>query len=271
MNEPVNQSTLFSGRVEDYVKARPSYPAAVIPILRDACSLGPKAVVADLGSGTGLFTRRLLESGASVHAVEPNEEMRAAAEATLRTAPAFHSVAGSAEATTLPTACVDIVTAAQAFHWFDVDRTRAEMTRILRNSAPPGSAERANNVVLVWNDRHLDDTPLLRAYEELLVRTCPKYRALQGKADAVDKFDALLGAGLWKKHTVPNEQRLDREGLVNRLISSSYAPKAGEPHYEATVGELRAIFDRHAEDGAIALLYTTVIIIGRLPTSASTS
>jgi SAM-dependent methyltransferase len=265
MTEAIDQTTLFSGRVEDYVKARPSYPTEVIPILRDACALGPKAVVADLGSGTGLFTRRLLEAGASVHAVEPNDEMRAAAEATLRTAPAFHSVAGSAEATTLPDACVDIVTAAQAFHWFDVEKTRAEMTRILRHAAPPGSAERAANVALVWNDRHLDATPLLREYEELLVRTCPKYRALQGKADAVDKFDALLGAGQWKRYTVPNEQRLDRDGLVNRLLSSSYAPKPGEAHHDATVADLRAIFDRHASGGEIALVYTTVLIIGRLP------
>jgi len=263
MIDPADQSMLFSGRVEEYVKARPSYPVEVIPILRDACSLGPKAVVADLGSGTGLFTRRLLESGASVHAVEPNEEMRAAAEATLRTAPSFHSVAGSAEATTLPDACVDIVTAAQAFHWFDVERTRLEMIRILRNAAPAGSASRLNNVALVWNDRHIDDTPLLSEYEALLQRTCPRYRALQGKTNDVQKYDALLGAGRWTKQTVPNEQRLDREGLVNRLLSSSYAPKVGEPEYETTVAELRAIFDRHSADGHVALLYTTVIIVGR--------
>jgi SAM-dependent methyltransferase len=263
MSELIDQSTLFSGRVEEYVKARPSYPASVIPILRDACSLGPKAVVADLGSGTGLFTRRLLESGASVHAVEPNEEMRAAAEATLRTAASFHSVAGSAEATTLPDACVDIVTAAQSFHWFDVERTRLEMTRILRDAAPAGSASRLNNVALVWNDRHLDDTPLLAAYEELLQRTCPRYRVLQGKTNDVQKFDALLGAGRWTKQTVPNEQRLDREGLVQRLLSSSYAPKVGEPDYDAIVAELRAIFDRHAVEGEVTLVYTTVIIIGR--------
>ena len=263
MSALIDQSTLFSGRVEEYVKARPSYPATVIPILRDACSLGPKAVVADLGSGTGLFTRRLLESGASVHAVEPNEEMRAAAEATLRTAASFHSVAGSAEATTLPDACVDIVTAAQAFHWFDVDRTRREMTRILRDTAPAGAASRVNNVALVWNDRHLDDTPLLKEYEELLLRTCPRYIALQGKANAVDKYDALLGAGRWTKETVPNEQRLDRDGLVQRLLSSSYAPKAGEPSYGSTIAELQAVFDRHAVNGEVTFVYTTVVIIGR--------
>jgi SAM-dependent methyltransferase len=252
-------TTRFSGRVDDYVKTRPSYPDGVLAVLRDACGLGPTSVVGDLGSGTGLFTKLLLESGATVHAVEPNDEMRAAAVAMLGTTPGFRSVAGRAEATTLAAGSVDLVTAAQAFHWFDVEAARAEMARVLRNG---DVANGRSNVALVWNDRDLEATAFLREYEELLLRRCPKYRELQGKADSVEKFDALLGAGRWTRHTVPNEQRLDREGLVGRLLSSSYAPRPGDPTHDETFRELRALFDRHAHDGEVAMLYTTVVIAG---------
>lgn len=122
-NEPIDPTTRFTGRVDDYVKTRPAYPEAVLTVLRESCARGPA------------------------------------------------------------------------------------------------------NVALVWNDRDLGVTPFLRDYEQLLLARCPKYRELQGKADAVDRFDALFGAGQWQRHAVPNEQRLDREGLVGRLLSSSYAPK----------------------------------------------
>jgi SAM-dependent methyltransferase len=251
-----DQAARFSGRVDDYVKTRPAYPRGVLDVLRECCGLSAASAVCDLGSGTGLFTRLLLESGATVHAVEPNDEMRRAAEAMLGDAPGFRSVDGRAEATTLGDESVDIVTAAQAFHWFDVEATHREMRRVLRSRA-------GSNVALVWNDRDLEATPFLRAYEELLVRRCPTYRELQGKADSTDKFDALLGRGRWTRHTVANEQRLDREGLVSRLLSSSYAPRPGEPTHDETMTELRALFDRASEDGRVVMLYTTVVIRGR--------
>ena len=255
-----NEAGCFSGRVDDYVKARPSYPTALLALLRDRCNLGATSVVADLGSGTGLFTRLLLETGATVHAVEPDDEMRAAAEAISKGAGGFRSVAGTAEATTLADASVDLVTAAQAFHWFDALRTHAELRRILRT---PAVAREADSVALVWNDRALDANAFHREYEELLVRRCPRYRELQGKADTTAKFDALLGAGRWRRATLPNEQRLDREGLVGRLLSSSYAPRPRDPGHGETFAELRGLFDRHAEGGSVAMLYTTVAITGR--------
>jgi SAM-dependent methyltransferase len=252
----------FSGRVDDYVKTRPSYPRGVLDVLRERCGLSATSVVGDLGSGTGIFTKLLLESGAVVHAVEPNAEMRAAAEAMLDGKARFRSVDGRAEATTLDEASLDLVTAAQAFHWFDVAAAHHEMRRILR--APTTATDDAMpNVALVWNDRDLETTPFLRAYEELLVRRCPKYCELQGKADSVDKFDALLGPGRWTRHAVSNEQRLDRDGLVSRLLSSSYAPRPGEPTHDATIAELYAIFDRHAAGGTVSMRYATVVILGR--------
>jgi len=242
-------TTRFSGRADSYAKARPSYPAETIAILRAHAGLRDGSVVADLGSGTGIFAKLLADAGAIVHAVEPNDDMRAVAEADLGAR--IRSVAGTAEATTLPDASVDLVTAAQAFHWFAVDGAAREMRRIAR----PGAF-----AALIWNDRDLDGTPFLREYETLLVTHCPEYRALQGKSDTPEKFDAVFGAGRWTRHVTKNAQRLDREGLAERVLSASYVP--ADP--TAIVHELGALFDRHAKDGAIEIPYTTAVIVGAL-------
>src|SRR6266480_1283485 len=121
----------FSSRVEDYVRYRPSYPRAAIDLLKTRCGLSPAAVVADIGSGTGILAELLLASGAQVIGVEPNDAMRAAAEARLGARARFRSVKGTAEATTLPPASIDLLVAGQAFHWFEVDQARREALRLL--------------------------------------------------------------------------------------------------------------------------------------------
>ena len=256
VTERVDPTARFTGRVDAYVKARPSYPTDVLAYLAERCELDVTKVVAELGSGTGIFTKLLLESGATIYAVEPNDEMRRSAEEDLSRWPSFRSIAGRAEATTLPDASVDLVVAAQAYHWFDRARAHAEMARIVRSPA--------SWVALVWNDRDLDGTPFLRAYEELLVKGCPTYPALQGKANATDAFDELFGAGGWTRHVVANAQTLDREALVLRFHSSSYAPKEGDPSRAALTRELEAIFDRTAEDGVVTMSYSTAIILGHV-------
>jgi SAM-dependent methyltransferase len=242
----------FSARADAYAQARPSYPREALDILRTHFGLGPTTVVADLGSGTGIFTRLLLESGALVHAVEPNAEMRREAERTLANFPRFRSFSGRAEETMLPASSMDLVTAAQAFHWFDLARFEVELRRVLR---PNGRA------VLVWNDRDTEGTPFLGEYETILVEHCPGYRELQGKADTFDKFDQLFGSGGWTRHIAKNDQHLHRDGLIMRVMSASYAPAAG-PAHDALATALRAAFDRHAAKGVVRIAYTTVIIGG---------
>ena len=117
----------FSNRVDDYVRYRPHYPPGVLDRLREGIALTPRTVIADVGSGTGISTELFLQNGNTVFAIEPNPEMRAAAERLLGGRPNFHSVRGTAEATTLPDGSVDCVVAAQAFHWFDPEKTRVEI------------------------------------------------------------------------------------------------------------------------------------------------
>jgi SAM-dependent methyltransferase len=252
----MDPTTRFSDRAEVYAQARPSYPQGVLDVL--GLNDLRQTTIADLGSGTGIFTRLLLESGATVFAVEPNAEMRAEAERSLGGELRFRSVDGRAEATTLSSASVDLVTAAQAFHWFDLEPTRREIVRILR---PAGRA------ALIWNDRDVGTTPFLRAFEAILLEHCPRYGELQGKSDTPARFDAFFGAGRWSRHTLPNEQHLDRIGLVQRVMSSSYAPLEGTPGHEAIVSALEETFERHMRDGVVTIGYTTAVIVGcPLPT-----
>src|SRR5271167_5033224 len=149
----------FSSRVGNYVLYRPAYPSAVLDLLKNDCGLTAASVIADIASGTGIFTRMLLENGNRVFGVEPNVEMRKAGEEFLRDYPHFTSVAGTAEATTLADHSVELVTAAQAAHWFDREQARREFVRICR----PGAW-----TVLLWNERRTGSTPFLRAYEQML-------------------------------------------------------------------------------------------------------
>src|ERR1700676_213635 len=114
-----NATSRFSDRVENYVRYRPGYPLEALHVLKSECRLEPGHVIADVASGTGIWARMLLEIGNKVFGIEPNPEMRQAGERLLAAFPKFSSLAGSAEATTLPDKSVDFVMAAQAAHWLD--------------------------------------------------------------------------------------------------------------------------------------------------------
>src|SRR5437764_1020077 len=129
MRDPTQR---FSTRVDNYVKYRPGYPPAIVGLLEAECGLTPESVVADIGAGTGLLAELWLRHGNPVCGVEPNREMREAGARLLAAYPAFTSVDGTAEATTLPDQSVDFVTAGQAFHWFEPVAARREFARILR-------------------------------------------------------------------------------------------------------------------------------------------
>jgi len=244
----------FSSRVDHYLRYRPSYPRAAIDLLVARCGLARGAVVADIGAGTGILTELLLERGAQVLAVEPNEGMRAAAEARLGARAGFRSVNATAEATTLTSANIDLLVAAQAFHWFDVDAARREALRILKVG---GCA------ALLWNERPAAVSDFLADYDALLQRHAPEYLKISASRADLASMQRFFGAEP-ERATFPNEQILDFEGLCGRLNSSSYAPEPGHPHYEPMTGELREVFERHAQRGRVAFPYATLVYFGVL-------
>ena len=187
--------------------------------------------------------------------MEPNAEMRSAGEHFLAGYPRFHSIGGAAEATTLPDASVDFVTAGQAFHWFDPEAAHLEFARILR---PNGW------IALIWNERRASGSPFLIAYEELLQRHAPEYLNVDHRRVGRDAITAFFGHSNWREATFPNSQVFDFDGVAGRLQSSSYAPQPGDANYEATIADLHRIFDAHNECGRVAFLYDTRLYYGRL-------
>lgn len=244
----------FSDRVENYIRYRPGYPPEVIELLRNECGLEPVHVVADIASGTGLFTRLLLENGNAVFAVEPNAEMREAGSRLLASYAKLTSVAGTAEETTLPSVSVDFVTAAQAAHWFDRRRARAEFVRILK----PGGW-----CVLIWNERRTETTPFLREYEQLLLSYGTDYKEIRHE-NTTATIGEFFAPTPYQERVYDLRQRFDYEGTAGRLLSSSYAPLAGHPTHEPMMRELQRIFRAHARDGMIEFEYNTRVFYGKL-------
>jgi SAM-dependent methyltransferase/catechol 2,3-dioxygenase-like lactoylglutathione lyase family enzyme len=243
----------FTNRADNYARYRPTYPAAALDWLWGAAGLSPGSVVADVGSGTGILTALLLARGATVYAVEPNEAMRAAAEAALGDRPGFVSVDATAEATGLPDAGMDLITAGQAFHWFEAEAARAEFRRILR----PGGA-----VALVWNSRDKQRGGFVADYEALLTEFAPSYRRVR-HGSRMDKIGRLFADG-YEMRVFDQERPLDYDSLLGGLLSGSYSPLPGDPRYEPMVARLQALFAAHQRDGQVVMPYRTQVYFGRV-------
>jgi SAM-dependent methyltransferase len=249
-----NATTRFSDRVDNYARYRPGYPVEIVQTLKNECGLASEHVIADIASGTGLWTRLLLENGNAVFAVEPNGEMRKVGEQLLAGFSKFTSISGSAENTTLRSESVDFVTAAQAAHWFDRTQARREFVRILK----PGGW-----LVLLWNERVIDSTKFLRDYEQLLLTYGTDYQEVRHErtTEAVNEF---FDPAPYHERVFDYRQVFDYSGLEGRLLSSSYAPGPGHPRYEPMLKELRRIYEDCAVEGKIAFEYKTRLYFGML-------
>ncbi len=249
----------FSSRVQNYVKYRPHYPQAIIATLREECQLVSAAVVADIGSGTGILSELFLQNGNPVFGVEPNREMREAGERILKNYPGFRSVSGKAEATTLADQSIDFIAAGQAFHWFDRPKARSEFSRILKKNGW---------VMLVWNERETEGTPFLKAYEALLQRFATDYTKVDHRQVDEAVLSAFYGEEGFKSKAFSHAQDFNFVGLRGRLLSSSYTPEAGHHGYEAMLAELAKIFQEHEVDDLVRFEYTTRMYYGQLHSPA---
>jgi SAM-dependent methyltransferase len=251
----LNSTQRFTDRVADYVRYRPGYPAELIAFLHETCGIPAQARVADIGAGTGISSKLLLDAGHPVIAVEPNDAMRQAADQWLSGTPGYSSVAAPAEQTTLPDASVDLITAAQAFHWFDRDLVRREFARILR----PGGL-----VALFWNIRLLDSSDFLRGYEALLQTYGVDYSAVAERYSDDADMQRWFGSGLRHIGHFHYAQKLDFDSLRGRLLSSSYVPRVGHPNLEPALQALKSLFDATARQGTVDFEHDTRIYVGSL-------
>lgn len=245
---------VFTGRAADYVLGRPGYaPRAVELLCAELLQNGDR--VADIGSGTGIFAGELMARGFDVFCIEPNEQMRRQAELAFQGGLHFLSVAGTAEATTLPDASVNAVTAASALHWFDAENFSAEARRILR----PGGL-----LFAVGNGRDYAD-PFTKRQHALCQKLCPHFTSLRHGLEKTERqINSILGSGA---HRAAFDFPLEytKEKFIRRSLSSSYAPEPGTPAAEEYAQQLRLLLDRFAPGrDAITVPNTSVAYWGWL-------
>jgi ubiquinone/menaquinone biosynthesis C-methylase UbiE len=223
----------FGAAADVYERARPSYPPAAVDWIVERARLEPGRTLVDLGAGTGKLTRLLRPSGVRLIAVEPVPEMRAK---LLEAVPGIEAIDGTAESLPFADASVDVVTVAQAFHWFDLERALPELRRILR---PDGL------LVLVWNERDLAD-PLQLALEELLVshRSAPSARAEGTWRDPLARSPLF---GELETRRFAHRQQFTRQDLVDRVHSTSYVAAMPPDERAALLARVRALVDGREE------------------------
>jgi SAM-dependent methyltransferase len=226
--------TAFADVAGAYERGRPGYPEAAV---RWMVGKKPLAVV-DVGAGTGKLTRALVALGHRVVAVEPLDEMRAELAAAL---PAVHALQGSAEAIPLFDGAADVVTSAQAFHWFDHDNALPEIARVLR----PGG-----RLALVWNSRD-DRDPWMERLSAIIGNESIE------ESDVVPVLDASGLFGPVETAVFSFVQTLDRDGLLDLVLSRSYLAKLPPPEREPVLDAVGALYDETAKSEGVKLAYVT--------------
>lgn len=245
----------FTERVDNYVKYRPGYPAGVLDLLQNEGGLIKDSVIADVGAGTGIFTKLLLQRGYKVYAVEPNQAMQQAACMWLGSNENFIPVDAAAEATTLATHSIDMVVCAQAFHWFNDARTRWEFNRILKEN---------RLAALIWNNRLADTDDFSVAYEQLLKTRSVDYNKVNHRNIGDIDFKAFFKNGGYKQVNFPNAQEFDLNGLMGRAFSSSYVPPESSSEGAKFKALLQDIFTKHNTNGKVTFSYQTEVYIGHV-------
>ena len=244
----------FDGRAKDYTEGRPGYAPELIDCLYREYGFSENSVIADIGSGTGKFAYFLLQRGSKVFCVEPNDDMRHMAEKELSAYPNYYSVKGDAENTALGNESVDIVTAAQAFHWFDVQKFKRECSRILRDNG---------RVVLLWNVRNMTDRVNKELYD-IFTRYCPSFKGFSGGVKKDDSRIREFFDDRYVRVEFDNPLFLDREKFIGRCLSGSYSLLKGDNGFAEYIGEINVLFDRLAVDGIVRIGNSSVAYIGSI-------
>jgi SAM-dependent methyltransferase len=247
---------VFGPRVDNYIKYRPGYPVQLLDTLIKECGLVSSWHVADIGSGTGLLTRLFLDLGCAVTGVEPNDEMRLAGEQLLADYPGFTSLPGSAEATGLADASMDLISAGMALHWFDVPRAKVEFQRILT---------KGGWVALVWNRMLTGPEPFMQAYTGLVLEYSPGWMETQRRDQPGSSLD-LPGFfnGIYQRAAFPLHQFLDWNGLSGRSLSIAHSPLSDDPARLSMLARLHDIFDCYQINGQVTIQYETELYYGHL-------
>lgn len=244
----------FDSKGRVYVKGRPAYPKKMLEYLLDEKVITPDTIVADVGSGTGIFTSQIAPLVSEVFAIEPNGDMRSKAEMFYKDFSNIISVNGTAENTTLSQNSIDLITVAQAFHWFDRVSFKSECKRILNGTG---------KVFLVWNDRDTN-AQVINDNFEVNKKYCPNFKGSSNGIDfSKDGFKDFFEGDFYLIE-FENTFEYDKEAFVLRNLSSSYAPKAGDVCYDDYVKAITEVFEKHCINGVVEYPYITRCYIGKV-------
>ncbi len=252
----IDSTKIFSETTDYYDKFRPTYPDELFDFLVTECQINSSKIVADIGSGTGIFSKHLLDRSCHVISVEPNDDMRNIAETKLHKYCNFTSVAATAEATTLENASVDIITAATAFHWFNPEQTKTEFRRILKSNGW---------CILVWNVRD-NAIPIMQDYDSIMREHIDDYdEVVKNSYFAEDNMITdFFKPNKIQVNQFKNIQSLNLEGLKGRILSVSYAPRVGDEKYAGLMKATEKLFDKYNVLGQVKLHYQCKCYIGQL-------
>lgn len=245
-------SDRFSGKTEDYVKFRPGYPPEILAFLNKNYGFSSSTICADIGSGTGKFAELLLQNKNKVFAVEPNNEMRDAAEKSLAEFKNFQSISGNSMHTTLDNKSIDFVFCAQSLHWFANEHTAKEFKRILK---PNGK------VVIVWNKKAYEKSSFMKGIHKIFVEDCIDFLSVKLENIVDNEILSSLFKENYDLYSIETKQIFDLDGLIGRMMSISYSPPKGHPKHQKFIGEIKNLFQKEEKKGSVEFLYETVTYV----------
>lgn len=245
----------FSNRAEDYLLYRPSYPEKLLGFIVKKFKIKASSVIVDIGSGTGKLTHPFVSQGYLVKGVEPNDEMRKAAENLFSDYPNFQSINGSAEDTTLNSGSCYLILAGQAFHWFEPTAARKEFQRILQ----PGGW-----VALIWNNRE-NQTEFNEAYEAFVNKYSTDYQKVNHQNIGEEEIASFFAPSEVETKSFANKQLFNSEQLLGRYLSSSYALTREDTQFPEAKAALEELFQQFQDDGQVKMTYNTTVYYSKFP------
>ncbi len=237
----------FTSRVSEYAQSRPSYPIDSINYLLKK-GINKNSVIADIGSGTGILSKLLINEVKEIFMVEPNSAMREYSKIYLSKNDNCNFINGNAENTTLKDNSIDAIVVAQAFHWFDIEKCKIEFNRILK----PNS-----NIFLIWNNR-LKNTTFLQKYDEILKTLSVDYNEVNHQNLSAKDF-GLFFDNNWKIQSFDNYQIFNFEQFIKRVFSSSYTPNKKDKNFSVFYNAIKKLFNEENINGFVRFNYNTEI------------
>lgn len=234
----------FNGKARNYSKYRPSYPDEYIDYLIKKGNIQNDSVIFDVGAGTGIFTELLLKRGLSVVAVEPNLDMSVYIEELIKKYSNLRFMNSLAEEINYHKKDVDLITVAQAFHWFDIKKFKNQCKNILKDKG---------KVALVWNVRD-EKSEVIRESFDICTRLCKDFKGFSGGiGDDINNIKSFFKDGKYDYIEFENNLEYTLEMFIGRNISASYATNKGEKNYSIFIDELIKLFNKYKNDERVII------------------